>query len=92
MAGLVVPLVPAGTRAESRPIERGDWIGKELVQTDANGRPVMAVQTVRDEGEDVAVYAPAATAGIETPRPADRAAVSRAAALNPTIRITERTG
>jgi hypothetical protein len=33
-----------------------------MVQTDAEGRPVMAVVTTRDEGEDVAVLAPCVTA------------------------------
>lgn len=91
MAGLVVPMVREGTRAEARPVERGDYIGNEVVQTDADGRPVMAVQTIRDDGEDATVYAPVATAALSAPpvkRPRERAGTARGAALNPTIRIT----
>lgn len=62
LAGLMVPLIPEGTRADVRPVERGDYIGRELVQTDANGRPVMAVTVERDEGQDTTVFAPCAQA------------------------------
>lgn len=65
MAGLMVPLIREGTRAEHRAVERGDYVGKELVTCDANGRVIMAVQTVRDEGEDCTVYAPTAVANTE---------------------------
>lgn len=92
LKGLTVPMVPEGTKAEARPVERGDYIGSELVQTDSEGRPVMAVQTIRDEGQDVTVYAPVATAGSEAPRPVDRSAGARASANNASIRITERAG
>lgn len=94
MRGLVIPFVRKGTRAEARTVERGDYIGRELVQTDGEGRPVMAVQTVRDDGQDVAVYAPTATSEAEAPPPrrADRAGLARASAYNPTIRIEERAG
>jgi hypothetical protein len=62
LAQLTVPMVPAGTRAEHRRIERGDWVGREMVQTDAEGRPWMAVQTMRADGYDTTVYAPTALA------------------------------
>ena len=95
MRGLVVPFVRKGTRAEMRAVERQDYIGADLVQTDGNGRPVMAVETVRDEGRDVAVYAPVAQAALAVPpvkRPRERASTARGAALNPTVRIEERSG
>ena len=60
MHDLSVPLVPAGTKAHHRAVERQDYIGNELVQTDARGRPVMAVYTERPDGEDCTVYAPTA--------------------------------
>jgi hypothetical protein len=60
LAGVWAPFVPAGTRAEHRIIERGDWVGHELVQCDRTGRPVMALVTVRDDGEDCTVFAPTA--------------------------------
>lgn len=62
LAGLMVPLVPEGVRCKVEAVERGDYIGAELVQTDRNGRPVMAAVTTRDDGQDCAVYAPLAQA------------------------------
>lgn len=59
LAGLWTPMVSAGTRAEHRAVEREDYIGKELVQY-ADGRPVMSVVTVRDDGQDCTIFAPAA--------------------------------
>lgn len=58
--GLTVPMVQAGTRAEHQRIEREDYVGRELVQTDDNGRPWMAVRTMRDDGYDTTVYSPTA--------------------------------
>lgn len=43
-------------------VERGDWIGKEKGVVIVDGRAVMAVHTVRDDGHDTHVYAPVATA------------------------------
>jgi hypothetical protein len=60
LAGLSAPMVPAGTRAKVEAVEREDYIGGEDVQYDGDGRPVMAVVTTRDDGNDVAVYAPTA--------------------------------
>ena len=62
MKGLTIPFVPAGTRCKVEAVERGDWVGTEMVQTDGEGRPVMSVVTTRDDGQDCTVYAPAATA------------------------------
>jgi len=66
LRGLTAPMVPAGTRCKIEAVEREDYVGRELVQTDADGRPVMAVRTTRDDGEDLAVLAPCATANSET--------------------------
>jgi len=60
LAGLSAPMVPAGTRAKVEAVEREDYIGSEDVQYDGDGRPVMAVVTTRDDGNDVTVYAPTA--------------------------------
>jgi hypothetical protein len=60
LAGLLVPLIPDGTKAKLTVVEREDYIGRELAQTDAEGRPVMAVTTTRDDGQDCTVYAPCA--------------------------------
>jgi hypothetical protein len=62
LRGLLAPFVPAGIRAKVETVERGDWVGRELVQVDGNGRPVMAIQTTRDDGIDCTVLAPCAFA------------------------------
>lgn len=58
-AGLFAPLVPAGVSAKVTVRERDDYIGDERVQYH-QGRPVMAVVTEREEGQDCMVFAPAA--------------------------------
>lgn len=60
--GLSVPMVPKGTRGANVAVEREDYIGRELVQFDGAGRPVMSVVTTRDDGQDCTVYAPTALA------------------------------
>ena len=60
--GLTAPFIAAGLKAKVETVERGDYVGRELVQSDGNGRPVMAVVTTRDDGQDCAVLAPTATA------------------------------
>ena len=57
---LTAPLVRAGVRAKVWAQEREEYQGREMTQDDENGRPVMAVVTVRDDGQDVAVLAPCA--------------------------------
>ena len=42
---------------------REDYVGTDDVTYDDDGKPIMAVETVRDEGNDVAVFAPCARAG-----------------------------
>lgn len=63
LAGLCAPMVEAGVKAKVTMHEREDYAGKEILTYDGNGRPVMNVVTTRDDGEDCAVYAPAARAG-----------------------------
>ena len=60
--GLTAPMLPAGTKAKVEAREREDYVGTDTVQTDDEGRPVMSVVTTRDDGQDVAVFAPLATA------------------------------
>ena len=60
MAGLMVPLAREGTKIAHFATDREDYVGKEIVQTDENGRPVMNVITKRNDGEDCTVYAPTA--------------------------------
>ncbi len=64
LAGLMVPLVPVGQRCKVEAVEREDFVGQELVQTDGNGRPVMAVVTTRDDGQDCTVFAPTALGSV----------------------------
>ena len=64
LRGLTAPFVPAGQRAKVETVERGDWVGQEMVQTDGEGRPVMATITTRDDGQDCTVYAATATAKV----------------------------
>jgi len=56
LKGLLAPMVEAH--------EREDYVGTELVQTDGEGRPIMAVVTTRDDGQDCTVFAPTATAEV----------------------------
>lgn len=63
LAGLTAPMVPTGTRCKVEAVEREDYIGSEIVQLH-HGRPMMNVTTTRDEGVDVAVFAPLATAAV----------------------------
>jgi hypothetical protein len=63
LAGILAPLVPAGSGARVFAVEREDYVGDEIVQVDGNGRPVMAVVTERPDGSnDVVVNAPTARA------------------------------
>lgn len=53
-------MVPKGTSAAVTAVLREDYIGTENPLLDGKGRPVMAVKTIRDDGQDVAVMAPTA--------------------------------
>jgi hypothetical protein len=56
---------PEGVRCKIESHEREDYINGDLVQTDGEGRPIMNVTTVRDDGQDCTVYAPTATGKAE---------------------------
>jgi hypothetical protein len=61
LKGIVAPLVPAGADCKVVAVMREDYVGREMVQLDGDGRPVMAVLTVRADGSnDVMVNAPTA--------------------------------
>ena len=62
LRGLWAPMVPAGTRCKIEARDRDDYVNGDMVQTDGEGRPIMSVVTTRDDGEELAVYAPCATA------------------------------
>jgi predicted RNA-binding Zn-ribbon protein involved in translation (DUF1610 family) len=62
LRGLAAPMLPAGTAAKVELREREDYVNGEKVQLDPERkRPVMSVVTTRDDGQDVAVFAPTAT-------------------------------
>lgn len=69
--GLTVPFVEVVGRelrkhsTRHRIVEREDYVGSELVQTDGEGRPVMAVQTDRADGSnDSHILVPVATGSL----------------------------
>lgn len=63
MAGLLAPLVPYGTDCTLEAVVREDYVRREAVRLDGDGRPVMAVATRRADGSnDLLVYAPTAQA------------------------------
>ncbi len=64
--GLTAPMLPTGTRASVKAVVREDYVGKDMVQVDDRRKPVMSVVTTRDNGQDVAIFAPAATAQGDT--------------------------
>lgn len=66
LKGLTMPFLPAGTKAKNVAVEREDYVGAEHVQVDGDGRPIMSVITVRDDGQDCTVYAPAAVASAKS--------------------------
>lgn len=62
LRGLSAPMVPVGTKAKVELREREDYVNGDKVQLDPERqRPVMSIVTTRDNGQDVAVFAPAAT-------------------------------
>ena len=65
LAWLTAPLAPEGVRVDVRVHEREDYVGKAMVRTDANGRPVMAVEQIREDGNDVWAFAECATTRAE---------------------------
>lgn len=60
--GLIAPMLPAGVRAKVEARLREDYVGREQVQLDGRGLPVMSVVTTRDDGQDAIVFAPPAVA------------------------------
>lgn len=56
---MLTPMIPAGTKAKITANERGDYVGKEIIQTDAYGRPIMSITVERPDGSnDTVVFAP----------------------------------
>jgi len=61
LCGLMAPMLPVGTKAKVYAVEREDYVGREAVQLDPERRrPIQTVVTVRDDGQDAIMFAPAA--------------------------------
>jgi hypothetical protein len=60
LKGLTAPMVPAGTRCKVEAVEREDYVGNQILTYDGENRPIMRVETTREDGNDVAVFAPLA--------------------------------
>jgi hypothetical protein len=58
-------MVGVGVKAKVEAVVRDDYVGDEDVRFDGEGRPIMAVRTTRNDGDDLAVYAPTAHGGTE---------------------------
>lgn len=65
LKGLAAPMVPEGTRCKVEAVEREDYVGKENVVLDGDDRPIMRVETTREDGNDVAVFAPCVNLNIK---------------------------
>ena len=64
LRGITAPMVAAGTRCKVFARERDDYLNGDIVTRDGANRPIMSVVTVRDDGQDAIVFAPAATASL----------------------------
>lgn len=60
LKGITAPMIPEGVRAIVVANEREDYVGNQDVHYDNEGRPIMSVTTIRDDGQDCAVLAPVA--------------------------------
>lgn len=69
LAYMTAPMVEEGIHCKVEANERQDFVGNEIVTTDASGRPVMNITTTRDDGTDCVVFAPCATRGVATWQP-----------------------
>lgn len=67
LRGLIAPLVQEGVKCRVVAVERDDYVRGDTPQTDANGRPVMSVVTIRDNGQDCMILAPCINGKIEVP-------------------------
>jgi hypothetical protein len=59
-------MLPKGMDAKVVAHDREDYVGKEDVQLDGNGRPIMSITTERADGtNDTMVFAPTARASVK---------------------------
>ena len=63
---LSAPMLMRSMNAKVVAHDREDYVGKEDVQVDGNGRPIMSITTERADGtNDVVVFAPTAHASVK---------------------------
>jgi hypothetical protein len=65
IVGLLAPLILRGTNAKVTVNDREDYLGRDLPQTNAEGKIVMSTTTVRDDGQDCTIYVPTAQLNVE---------------------------
>jgi hypothetical protein len=58
--GIRLPMLAEGEHGDLRLNVRDDYVGKEDVVYDEDGQPIMSAEIVREDGNDVWAYAPAA--------------------------------
>lgn len=68
LKGLSAPFVPAGMKCKVEAVERDDYLNGDRAQVDGEGRPIMAIVTTRDDGQDCAVLAPIAIGSLADAR------------------------
>lgn len=66
LRGLSAPMLERHVKAKVSAHDREDYVGRDLPQTDEDGRPVMSITTERDDGLDTIVLAPTAVGGSST--------------------------
>lgn len=64
LKGLSAPFVRDGVRCKVEAVERDDYLGTDIPQRDGEGRPIMAIVTTRDDGQDCAVLATTAVGSL----------------------------
>ena len=58
---MAIPMLRKGQAGKIEVLEREDYVGREVVTLDPERkRPVMAIKTTRDNGNDLMVHAPLA--------------------------------
>lgn len=63
---LSIAMLPKGTAGKIVVHEREEYVGSEIVQYDPErGRPIVSAETIRDNGNDLIVFAPMATGTAE---------------------------
>jgi len=63
LKGVLAPMIKVGQKVKVFAVVREDYVGRDLTQNDDSGRPIMAVVTEREDGNDCAVLAPTAAFG-----------------------------